>query len=62
MKAGESIQAVTYDMAQSEIAESTGLMDLARQGGGGIKTKGEGKKGFNEGSQGVRRSLWFQRT
>lgn len=38
-KAGESIQTVTYDMAQSEIAESTGIMDLARQSGG-VKTKG----------------------
>lgn len=42
MKAGETVQTVTYDMAQSEIAESTGLMDLARQGGGGgAKTKGD---------------------
>lgn len=39
-KAGQQVDLVTYDMAQSEIAENTGIMGLARQNGGGGRTKG----------------------
>uniref|UniRef100_A0A915IE80 Kinesin-like protein unc-104 n=1 Tax=Romanomermis culicivorax TaxID=13658 RepID=A0A915IE80_ROMCU len=35
----QTVESITYDMAQSEIAETTGLMSLARKVSNGLRTK-----------------------